>query len=60
VIAGPRLRERTRLAQGWIFLASAAQDAVIGACATEAAVQPETNYAQLGRDRIAYQGHRIW
>ena len=27
----------------------------IGASALEAAVQPETRYARLGRDRIAYQ-----
>src|SRR4029453_6237502 len=49
------LRERTRLAQGWTFLSLAAQDAVISASETEAAVQPETKYAQLGGDRIAYQ-----
>ena len=40
---------------GWTFLALAAQDAVVGSSATEAAVQPETKYAQLGGDRIAYQ-----
>jgi pimeloyl-ACP methyl ester carboxylesterase len=40
-------------------LALAAQDAVISASAMEAAVQPETKYAQLGGDRVAYQvvGH---
>jgi pimeloyl-ACP methyl ester carboxylesterase len=40
---------------GWTCLALAAQDAVVGASAMEAVVQPETKYAQLGRDRIAYQ-----
>ena len=49
------LRERTRLAQGWTSLSLAAQDAVISASETEAAVQPKTKYARLGGDRIAYQ-----
>ena len=49
------LCERHDSRNGWTFLSLAAQDAVISASEMEAAVQPETEYAQLGGDRIAYQ-----
>jgi hypothetical protein len=53
VIAAALLRALDSLNAGLLGLGGSR--CLIGACATEAAVQPETKYAQLGRDRIAYQ-----
>jgi class 3 adenylate cyclase len=53
VIAAALLRALDSLNAGLLGLGGSR--CLIGACPTEAAVQPETKYAQLGRDRIAYQ-----